>query len=123
MKDMLFGVIAGLVVGLPQGMRDIPSLSKTGLPLETIQTIGAFGTVGGFVLGYMYSVKSPDKKIPISGYSLLLVGTLSIGIPTMALHFNGEILSSLTMPGLFFTAIGLSMIIGGAVWYVLRKNT
>ncbi len=123
MREILFGVIAGLALGLPQGMRDISALSTTGLPIESIYTIGIFGSIGGFILGYLFSVQTDDKKPIINGYFFFLVGTLSIGVPTVARYYDGDIFDNLTMPGLFFTSIGLSMILGGGIRYVFGNRT
>ena len=46
-KELAIAIGLGLLIGLPQGFSNIPQLQRSGLPLETLQTIGGFGLFGG----------------------------------------------------------------------------
>jgi len=123
MKESAIGIALGLILGLPQGMSDNPMLSKINLPIETLLVIGIFGLFSGYALAFSLLRESKNSEYSIGGYFCFMVGSLSIGFPNFVRHYSGNLTDSLTITGLFFSAIGLSMLISGALNYVYSKNT
>jgi len=122
-KEIVVGVVAGLIIGLPQGMRDLPMTMADNLPRDTVLIIAVFGAVGGLAFGMKFLSRANRKEYSIGGYVFFLVGSLSIGIPTIIRHYNGSFIQDLTMPGLFFTSIGFAMILGGGLSHAFSKTT
>lgn len=121
-RDLITGAFAGLVLGLPQGLRDLPQFTQT---LGSTEEWGAYVVLGafmGFFAGvHLYSRANPSLK-KRTMFSLLMVGSFSIGIPTVLRHFNGELFSSFTLPGALFTSLGIAMLLGASVSHQFSKT-
>jgi len=122
-KEIIFTSIAGFIIGLPQGLKDLdfPVLQSTKLPKDTILIIGIFGLISGLAFGMQFLSKA-SRNYSQGAYFFFLVGTLSIGIPTVIRNFDGNLLHSLNISGLFFTSIGFAMILGGLLSHALNKE-
>lgn len=121
-KEILIGALAGLILGIPQGLKDLPNISDTPNSTDTLIGIGGFGFFGGFFIGmHLLSRANPEPK-KHAAFAFFAVGALSIGIPTIVRHYNGNLLQSINMPATFFTSIGLAMVIGGILSGIVSKN-
>ena len=122
-KELAIAIALGLLIGLPQGFSNIPQLDRSGLPLETLQTIGGFGLIGGIIFGLLFTGRKGSKHYNPRGYVFFLVMASSIGASKVAKSYNGNLFHDITMPGLFFTSISLGMLTGGALVYLFKKIT
>jgi len=95
-KEIFIGIIAGLIIGLPQGMRDLPKMVSNDLPQDTILLITCLGGIGGLLLGMKFLSRGDPKEYSLIGYFSFLIGSLSIGIPTVIRHFNGNLMKDFT---------------------------
>ena len=122
-KEVIIGTIAGLVMGIPQGLRDIPNLSNNLNSPDKWGGIAGFGFVAGLFLGMHLLSRANSEPKKHALFAFFMVGTLSIGIPTIIRHFNGALLQSINMPAAFFTSIGLAMVVGGVLSGIASKRT
>lgn len=110
----------GLIIGLPQGLQDLPSMANS-MPKETIQIIGGFGAIAGFMFGIMLLSRANKKDYSVGSFCFFCVGSLSIGIPNVIRHYENTIIEDITMPGLFFSSVGLAMLLGGLLGHFFGK--
>jgi len=122
-KEVIIGTIVGLVMGIPQGLRDIPNLSDNLNSPDKWGGIAGFGFVGGFFIGMHLLSRANSEPKKHAVYAFFMVGTLSIGIPTIVRHYNGDLLQSVNAPAAFFVSIGLAMILGGLLSGIASKRT
>ena len=122
-KEVIIGIFAGLVLGIPQGMRDFPMLNDNLNTPEKLGGIVALGFIAGLFIGmHLLSRANPEPK-KHGGFAFFMVSALSIGIPTIVRHYNVDLSQSINMPAAFFTSIGLAMILGGLLSGIASKNT
>lgn len=121
-RDLIIGAFAGLVLGLPQGLRDLPQFNQVLSSSDLWLGYSVAGAFAGFFAGaHLISRANPSiRKRTL--FSLLMVGSLSVGIPTIVRHYNGIVLQSLTLPGILFTSIGIAMFVGAGVSYKFSKG-
>ena len=120
-QEIIVGTIAGLVICLPRGMRDLPGL-PTNIASERWQSFAVFGGVAGLVLGMSMLSRAKDKEWKHGGFMFFVVGAFSIGIPTIARHYTGSLSDSMNMQSTFFTSIGIGMLIGGGLSLIASKK-
>ncbi len=113
--------LAGLVIGLPQGMNDLPKISATIGGPEKWGNIAIIGAIFGFFIGMQLLRKVQSESSNYAGFTFFLVGALSIGLPTIIRHYNGNILYSINFPAAFFTSISFAMVMGGFLSILVNK--
>ena len=120
--EPILGILAGLIIGLPQGMGEQPAMMSKQAPFETLIVILVFGVLGGIVIGASLLSKSNTESYSLGGYFFFLVGVLSIGIPMILKNYSGDYLQSLNISSMFFVSAGLGMFIAGSVRFVFKCN-
>ena len=120
-REIYIGAIIGLVIGLPQGLRDLPSFSAP-VSSENLSTLIIIGCITGFFLGmHLFSrANTNPKKHAI--FAFLFVSAWSIGLPTVIRHYNGNIFESINILAALFISLGVSMIAGGILSGIASKN-
>jgi F0F1-type ATP synthase assembly protein I len=89
-KEVLVGIVFGVFIGLPQGLRDLPGFTAMPMSPDVLAVAAGLGCVFGFFLGmHLLSRANSDPK-KHGAFAGILVGSLCIGIPTIMRHFNAK---------------------------------
>jgi drug/metabolite transporter (DMT)-like permease len=125
-RKYFFALIAAVATGLPQGIDAKPLLRTTGLiPLEMILIVSLLGLVGGAVMAVGLIKERSKNSFFLSKYIDLciyfLVGVLCIGLPIFVQNFGAPWQSSIFISAYFLTAAGIGLLVGGAVFYAVKK--
>lgn len=122
-KEVLIAAILGLIIGIPQGMRDLPNMpSNLSNPEGLLPAIG-FGGISGLLLGMHLLSRANPNLAKTATFTFFSVGPLSIGLTTIARHYDGNLIGSINLVAAFFTSIGFSMFIAGAVSFVFSRSS
>jgi len=130
-KKQIIGVILGLAMGLPQGLDEISNFFQVEtLPHGTVYGTIAFGLCGCFLVGL--ALLNPNTKNfgPLSNYIdkyvdmyfLMMVGTLSIGIPIMYRVGLSDPFASSLHTGWFFFSGGIGLALAGIGKYLWKRT-
>ncbi|WP_116367987.1 hypothetical protein [Parahaliea mediterranea] len=128
----VIGSIIGLLAGLPQGLGPIKNFFQVDvLPESTVLTIVLFGLLGGIAMGIslLFGNAEPFGKLSKSVenyfdlYCFMMIGTLSIGIPIIVRVGLENVYSSSLFNGLFFSFVGLGLLVAGVVKWLQRPST
>jgi F0F1-type ATP synthase assembly protein I len=96
-KEVLVGIVFGVFIGLPQGLRDLPGFTAMPMSPDVLAVAAGLGCVFGFFLGmHLLSRANSDPK-KHGAFAGILVGWLCIGIPPIMRHFNGNLIQSINM--------------------------
>lgn len=120
-KDILIGIFAGLVLGIPQGFQDLQNFSE--LPLEgDWKVIAVMGGLFGFFLGAHLLSRANEENTKHAAFAFFFVGCISIAVPTILRHYHGSLLESINMPAVLFLSVATSMALGGLLSLVASKR-
>ncbi|MDP5031077.1 MAG: hypothetical protein NWQ54_17995 [Paraglaciecola sp.] len=121
-KDLIIGAFTGLVLGLPQGLREIPLLSQALTSSETWPMYTAIGVLLGFFVGvHLISRANPEPK-KRAAFACAVVIAISIGFLPFIRSWIAQNLDELSIQVPIFIGLAIAMMIGGAVSHWFSKK-
>jgi len=119
-KQIIIGVIAGIVTGLPQSMGSGSIASTSDIPDQTILIIVAFGLAGGVWMSIALLKERIKQQYFFSKYidlyTYILVSSLCIGPPIFIQYIDSaNWQSNIFFSAYFFTSVCIGMFSGGIV--------
>jgi hypothetical protein len=121
-KDLIIGAFTGLLLGLPQGLKEIPLLSQ-GIGSSDMWTMyTGISVLFGFFVGVHFISRANPKPKKRAAFACILVIALSFGfLPFFRVWFTQGI-ENLSIQVPIFMALAMAMMLGGAVSHWFSKR-